>query len=182
MTSTEIQQLMDDFVAEFGRMASARAFSLAGIWELKKKMAPLRTGSPDQLISLGPEDPTLDTSTVHGQWTVGELDEATTPGSWLSLWFSDAWIALIYARWELFYRPEFARVSGAEKEAITCDVMGDLRHLRNDVAHHAGIATAKETGKCTVMTRFQVGQRIALTPEDIKFLNQQLAVRVSAPR
>jgi len=34
--------------------------------------------------------------------------------------------------------------------------MGDLRHLRHDVAHSKGIATIEQSGKCILLTNWYI--------------------------
>jgi hypothetical protein len=73
-------------------------------------------------------------------------------------------------RLEPYYRPAFADANGVDKKQVRSEVMGDIRNLRNDVIHHRGIATAKNTGKCKILTKLSVGDMILLRPEDVRLL------------
>ena len=43
-----------------------------------------------------------------------------------------------------------------------CGEMGDLRHMRNDIVHHRGVASADHTGRCRVLHWQQVDQQISI--------------------
>lgn len=53
---------------------------------------------------------------------------------------------LLYSRWDEYYRKEVGRVIGVAGDQVRCDLMGDLRHIRNCIVHAKSIIT-KEHNK-----------------------------------
>lgn len=94
---------------------------------------------------------------------------------WLAEWMTQAWVALIFSRWEDHYRQLFAASAEVPVKEVTSEVMGDIRHLRNDILHNNGVA-GKNTRKTMLLKRFSDGQRIVLGPEDIWLLSDKLSV------
>ena len=84
------------------------------------------------------------------------------------------WVAETYALWENRCRKELQtsfRAGDAIRPEI--DAFGDLRHIRNDLLHNNGIASAEHTGKCVLLKWFTPGQRMVLgTRHVLDFLNQ----------
>jgi hypothetical protein len=171
------QTLMDEFGSEFDMQASVRSFTIAGLHELAKKLPAPLPENPDPMIFIGEGDPNKDGTVPDGWWRQSQLVDAIDKVGWLNTWLSDAWITLIFARWECHYRPEFARLFDADLDQIVSPVMGDLRHMRHDIAHHRGMASRDRTGtKCEIITRFRTGDRIVLTADDIRQLRNRLNV------
>ena len=83
------------------------------------------------------------------------------------------WIAGVYALWENRYRRQL-KVSLAE-DAIPPEmvVFGDLKHVRNDLLHNNGFASAGHCGRCTVLKWFSLGDRMVFETRHLfDFLNQ----------
>ena len=85
-----------------------------------------------------------------------------------------AWVEETYnIVWESDLRNAI-RASFAANDAIRpeADPLGDLRLIRNDLVHGAGIASAQRTGKCTVLRWFEPGDPMILTMGHVlDFLN-----------
>lgn len=94
------------------------------------------------------------------------------------------WVEEVYnSIWESWFRGELRdrfrdhlKKEGLEGLSIIppkIDVIGDLRHIRNDLIHRKGIATKSETGRCEVLKWFEPGDRIILGMHHVyDFLNQ----------
>lgn len=134
--------------------------------------------NPDPAMHVGRGAPTDPGIRSDAMWRRSEIEGAADPQGWLQEWITQAWIALIFSRWEKHYRPLFAEAAGVREDQVRSDVMGDIRHLRNDVVHNRGIA-GKNTRKCEVLTRFRDGDRIVLVPEDIWLLGDTLQVLIA---
>ena len=74
------------------------------------------------------------------------------------------WVEHIYNHvWEAKYRNRFN--DGTEGDNLMrpeTSPMGDLRHIRDDLIHHRGVATESNTGRCAVLKWFEPGDRIVL--------------------
>jgi len=167
----------DELTDEFWKTAGVITFATMGVSEVLRRTGDTRSArNPDPLINISDRPP--DGTPPQASWRWSQLEDATKADGWFQQWLTDAWLALIYSRWEDHYRPALAHIVGAEPKAVVSDVMGDIRHLRNDVTHHRGIATKANTGRCKVLTRFKAGDRIRLTPEDVLLLHS--AIEISA--
>ena len=51
---------------------------------------------------------------------------------------SRALIVFIYQTWEDVFRPQIAKLYGVGTDRVRCHLMGDLRHVRNDIIHDQG--------------------------------------------
>lgn len=165
---------MDELAEEFERAASVGPFAHLALNELLARMPQPYKENPDPAIFVGPDEPGPE-ARVDGVWKRSVLESAADKSGWLNEWISDAFILLTFARWEDHYRPAFAAAHGVSVGEVRCTVMGELRHLRNDIAHSGGIAQARHAGKCTIV-RFSPGTRIILTPDDIRRLRSRLLV------
>ena len=85
------------------------------------------------------------------------------------------WVVDIYSEWEVKFRRDSSKLAQELGEEgyipLEIDVIGDLRHIRNDLVH-TGIATEEHTGKCRVLNWYSVGDKIALSMNHVfDFLN-----------
>lgn len=175
------QELFDELSDEFWRTSGVMTFSQVAIKAFGDQLSwTLSDENPDPVINIGAGDPNDPTVVADASWRKSHLDGAATADGWLQQWLTQAWIALIFARWEDYYRPGFAALHGVETRAITSDVIGDIRHMRNDVIHHGSVATAENTGKCRVLTRFETGEQIIFTPEDVRLMKSALQVTIES--
>ena len=79
----------------------------------------------------------------------------------------------LYTYWEDHYRAQVAAALSMEKEAIRVPVFGDVRHIRQSIVHHRGIALP-EVEKCQVLKWFQEGDRIAVSTSQFRQLAREV--------
>jgi hypothetical protein len=56
----------------------------------------------------------------------------------------------LYAEWDEYYRPKYAKSIGIERNAVRSNLMGDLRLIRNCIVHAQSVIT-NEHKRCIVM-------------------------------
>ena len=83
------------------------------------------------------------------------------------------WMEQIYLIWESRYRNSLKRgLEGTDTILPQADPLGDLIHVRNDLIHR-GVASKKESGRCTVLKWFEPEDQIVLGMRHVlDFLNQ----------
>jgi hypothetical protein len=54
-------------------------------------------------------------------------------------------LVLLYSRWDEYYRPLFANDIGADPKTVRCNLLGDLRHIRNCIVHAKSVVTNEHT-------------------------------------
>ena len=65
-----------------------------------------------------------------------------------------SYLVFIYHLWDEYYRNEIAKVLGLEsKNKIYCDLLGDIRQLRNCIIHDHGILNAGHLRQMTTLPR-----------------------------
>lgn len=175
------QELFQELAEEFWHTAGVMTFSRVAIKAMSDRIGWMVTEEdPDPTLFLGAGDPNDPKSVADASWRKSQVEGAAAADGWLQEWLTHAWLALMFARWEAYYRPAFANANGVDQRQVRSDVIGDIRNLRNDVIHHRGIATAKNTGKCKVVTKFSVGDTILLRPEDVRLLRDAMRVEIIA--
>lgn len=173
------QELFDEFSLEFMRSSGTMFFTQLGLSKFAES-ANIRptAGNPDPRLTISRDAPTTPGAQVDAQWRLSDLNGAIESNGWLREWLTHAWITLIYARWENFYRPTFAKVEDVEVNKVLSDVMGDLRRMRHDIAHYNGNVSKDHGAKCKLVTRFRVGDKIILSPDEIRMLRENLQVTI----
>ena len=84
------------------------------------------------------------------------------------------WVEEVYFLWDHRYRQLMKdRLDASDAIAPKADAPGDLRLIRNDLIHNAGIAREESTGRCKILRWFTTGDRIVLGIRHVfDFLNQ----------
>lgn len=120
---------------------------------------------------LGPKYPSL---RVFLDMKGEALFRRTAPGGSMEQTAFKGWVAEVWYLWESSYRNQLRHDNREMPGAIRPrhQVLGDLRHLRNDLFHN-GIAKRGEAGNCEVLRWFSEGERMHIRVRHIfDFLNQ----------
>ncbi|MEV0081158.1 hypothetical protein AB0H58_32495 [Nocardia neocaledoniensis] len=88
--------------------------------------------------------------------------DALATGSDHHAWGGRMWLPTFFAIWEEDYRHRLADAHGCKARDFQIPFFGDLRKLRNDVAHRGGIARADGAGSCEILQWFDTGEPIVL--------------------
>ena len=81
----------------------------------------------------------------------------------------------VFETWEREVRGRLATALRLDFGDVTSPYFGDLRHLRNDVVHHGGIASQANTGRCQMIRDwFTIGDPIRLTGAQLRSLVYEL--------
>lgn len=165
MATNSVNRILGDLNLDFNDIAAAHGLSVMGLERLPAYVSTLPKHSMDQdpLILVG-ADPADNPRTPHyAGWRLSEVINQVKKNGPVETRLGHLWIVTLYALWEEKYRPQFAAAHGRSPDDEKYDLWGDLRHLRNDVVHHGGIATAENTGRCVLLRHwFQPGDVIRL--------------------
>lgn len=118
---------------------------------------------PEQDLIVGEGDPNHSETFGYQRWRIGSLDQQLAEGGPVALQLGQQWIVLIHSRWEHDFRPRIAEASGVSKNEIIDAAFADIGRMRNDIIHHHGIATKRNTGKCEIFKWFEDGDVITIT-------------------
>ena len=64
---------------------------------------------------------------------------------------SKAFIVMVYHRWEEHFRHLISRTLSVPKKSVQCDLMGDVRQVRNVIIHHSSAMSQTTKKKLTLL-------------------------------
>src|SRR5690348_13635332 len=168
MTSQESPSAVIDDLRDFmnDALATSSYARMGLIHEREFLSRPLATAeNPDPMIHLGVGDPNEDFA-PYSKWTLSVARRQLAADGPVEQRLGQQWIVYTFTAWEHEYRPRLAQAHGIDRDALTIPLFGDLRLLRNDVVHHHGIATDRNSGKCEVLGHWvTLGAANNVTPQ-----------------
>jgi hypothetical protein len=170
----DAQLLLESLAREVNGTLATTQLAVAGARELVRNMGPAPTD--DHPVFVGELDPAVHAGVPS--ISRSELAASVERGGSLERGLLQQWIVATFAKWELAYRPRFAALFGVAENCVRSDLFGDLRHLRNDIVHHGGIATSGNAGRCSVLHGLVPGDPIHLTNAHMLAINSSVMVRV----
>jgi hypothetical protein len=130
------------------------------------------TGDPNH-----PESRELHRCTQH------QYKERNTEGGANFMFIGNMSLVAIYQYWEDHYRLAIAEHLGTTKNELKEPIMGDIRHFRRSIIHHAGVSLP-EMERCKVLRWFKEGDTINIDKDkfeivifEIKNMVHQLTAR-----
>jgi hypothetical protein len=166
MAAEAVEQVLREFEEFLNDAIAAFSFARLGLRSVAETTArlPAMPQNPDPTHYIGLGDPTSPES--FWAWPRSELLWQVAQDGPAETHLGQQWIAYVYDGWQEVFRPRLAACHGCGKGDLRYPVLGDLRHLRNDVVHARGVATAANTGRCVVLGHwFAVGEVIRLRDE-----------------
>jgi hypothetical protein len=158
--------VMDNFSAYLNDAIGALVYGRAGLRAQREHWAKTYEEAmvKDQLVVHGVSNPGEEPDRVQ-VWRLDELQHHLAPDGPVAQIMSDQWVSSVYQQWDEVLRPQAATLLGLSKKEVKIPILGDLRHLRNDVVHHRGVASTENTGRCEIVASwFAVGDRIMFGP------------------
>lgn len=102
------------------------------------------------------------------------LFRRTAPGGPMEQFVFKGWVSEVWDMWESHYRTQLTDAARPLPGAIRPrqSVLGDLRHIRNNLLHH-GIAKRREAASCKILRWFKEGEQMQIRMRHVfDFLNQ----------
>lgn len=161
-----VDHVLGDLHTELNDSIAATGFALVGLRKLQDDLSALGGSpeNPDPRVFIGAGDP-HDPASRTPMWRLSQVREQIAYQGPVTRRLTCQWVVAFFAEWEESYRRRLGVAHGCDHNLILAPLLGDLRNLRNDVVHHRAIASAKNTGRCAVLTWFKTGDPIALTRE-----------------
>ena len=162
-------------------MAVAYLISSEGLTNLVPKLemmaaASQASGSSDPQLHLFSRTATTGPDLYASIALSDALDGIRPNGRYHDL-LGHQWVLSVFSGWEGHYRSAIGEELGLSNP-IACTEMGDLRHLRNDIVHHHGIATSGESGKLQLLTHVKVGRRISVSALEVELITRAMNARL----
>ena len=169
--------LSHSFIYEVNRATASLMYLLQGMESVRNRelpsydeLPPARRGSFPNFA----KPPGVDVPLVLSGKSFDPHDVLDPEGEAEQLAFK-GWVEQVYKHiWEAQYRNRLKDALG-DGDAIRplAEPLGNFRLIRNDLIHNKGVASAGETGKCTLLRWFKPGDRIVLGMHHVfDFLNQ----------
>jgi hypothetical protein len=150
----EFDAAIDDAVALYLDSQVAMTMFSETLTKLQLRIAAQERLSVQHLDQLsytyGNGDPNDPPSVGLVSVTQGMVKARNAKGGRNHLLLGQRFIVDLYSFWEDGYRSKIAEALNQERGSIRSDVFGDIRHLRNSVVHHFGIALPDIT-KCKIL-------------------------------
>jgi hypothetical protein len=168
VANESVATVLNDIAEFVNDSVAAHGFSCMGLRQLPSlfQRVPVVPSNPDPDIAIGIGDPNTPEARQYAVWKKSEALVRVSQNGPVETTLGQQWIVYVYAAWEHEFRPRLAAVYRCDEGRLAYPLLGDLRHLRNDVVHHRGIATARNTGRCDVIRHWFVpGDVISLRGE-----------------
>lgn len=114
-------------------------FATSGLKSISDPMLRAEPSPKGARVFIGAEDPTKRgaTATIDK----AELQKMVAPDGYFADTLAESILVSIYAKWDEYFRPRFATSVGAKLGEVRCDLLGDLRHIRNCIVHANSVIT-----------------------------------------
>ncbi|MCB2173540.1 hypothetical protein KQH65_12445 [archaeon] len=116
------------------------------------------------LFIYGKGDPNKPDAVELHRCTQGQYKERNSQAGLNFLFIGNMVLVSIYQFWEDHFRAEVATYLNMDKNDLKESIMGDIRHLRRSIVHHAGIALP-EVERCEILRWFNEGDVVYLDKE-----------------
>ena len=169
MAETQSARVQLSLLFEVLQATAMLLFTLSSIASNRRKQWDEKTGSATTIALPGlPELLCLEIGIIR----VPDEDLYGPRGTAAQMAYT-GWIAGVYARWEHRYRRDLKESLAEDAILPEMDAFGDLMHVRNDLLHNNGRASADHCGKCTILKWFSPGDRMVFETRHLfDLLNQ----------
>ena len=144
-------KILEDFRGVCQRHYFAYYFTLVGLLAQSNRHAELHNADyNNSKIAIGfgsPEDPQLPGKSIIGQMRQGELSQCLKVGGEFENNLAKFFVVVTYHLWDEKYRQSIARVLSVNSKRVECELMGDLRIIRNIIIHNDSAITTKHLRK-----------------------------------
>ena len=175
--------ILVEFMKLIQDIGGAHYYAMLGLWKERREIEALIAAKPiiagrTTWIAAGP--PEEQPARVYLSWPTQELvyEKLGRDGAF-SIQLSNAWVTGLFSAWESKFRKEIGRVLGlGGAEELSCDEMGDLRLMRNDILHNRSIASREHTGRCRSLRWFEQGQQIRVDTSQVYEFHKKIGPQI----
>ena len=181
--STQAFSILEEFRSDCQRRYCAFSGTLNGRALAYKEFKPflknrdktffVGTGAPDSQQRLG--------RSMIAQMNQGDFIDSLRAGGKFDDLNAKAFIVMIFHRWDDQFRHGIAQVFSIPKDDVQCDLLGDVRHIRNAIIHENSAIGEKTIDKLKMLPsiwKFKPG-KLTITENMLHALMEQInAIRV----
>lgn len=124
----------------------------------------------DQLtLFYGNGDPNDPSNRILHRTTQGAYKARNAQGGQNHIRAAQLLLVLVFEYWESEHRARVAKALAlTDRNELKVPVLGDLRHLRQDVIHHRGVVRGDTVKKLAVLKGFVEGKQLCLSEEEVE--------------
>jgi hypothetical protein len=154
--------VVNEFLARMNDAAGVHAMTLLGIIQIRSVVLATEpeNRTPESSIFIGHGDPNSTEGFAYQRWRLDELPDQLDADGPIVRAIGQQWVVMVAAQWNDHYRERLADAKSVEKNEVADPYLADLNRMRNDIIHHRGIATSRNTGRCEQFKWFQIGEPI----------------------
>jgi hypothetical protein len=167
MEPSQATKLTNAFVEELNDIAGIHAMALLGIIKMAELATTFPSPKPDSTLFVGHGDPNTAAGFAYQRWPIRTLAARLAPDGPVVHALGQQWVVMVASKWNDQYRSLIADALGTPKNELKDVALADLTRIRNDIVHHRGIATKKNSGRCELFRWFEEGQPIRVMPEHV---------------
>lgn len=159
-----MDEVVADLWVEVNESIATLTWAQAGLQRSVEmiKEQPVHPTNPDPRMIMGHGDPNDPDARILAEWRRTETIAKLSPGGDAFNRMGRDWVVSIYQAWEDDLRPRIAKAARVAKADVISEVFGDLRHIRHDIVHRRGVATAEHSAKATLLGWFGAGEPIVI--------------------
>lgn len=166
MHNKAAQKIAEEFFEVLNDLAGNHAMAVAGVAVTLERLeaVPVKNRAPHSMNLVGYDDPNSGESFYWQKWPLATIGERLGPDGPVIRSIGQQWVVGVATQWNEHFRRKFAEAEGVELNEIKDPLMADLNRMRNDILHHRGTATGKNTGRCESLRWFEPGEEIHVMP------------------
>ena len=123
--------------------------------------------NPDPIVLVGDGDPNDPNNRPVAFWKRSELLRQIELDGPAYQELARQWVVSLYATWDESLRPRYAAALGVTTDEVRIPAFGDLRRIRHDIVHNAGVASVRYSANCEVLQWFEGGDEISLSTQQL---------------
>jgi hypothetical protein len=170
MHARTVSDWLEELANFLNDAAGAHGFSRFGVQLARDLMQNQRRTStnpdPEVYIELGERHLNPE---IYQTWHWNDMPKHLADDGPVMTQIGHQWVVHVYTAWDSHFRPGLERAhSYARGDHLMVQLFGDLRLLRNDIAHSRGIATRPNAGRAEMLKHWiMVGEVILIRGEEV---------------
>jgi hypothetical protein len=162
MSDAAARAIVEEFLEVLNDIAGTHAIAVTGIirvldWAEKIELS---NRTSESALFVGHGDPNSAQGFSYQRWRLDTLPQRLGPEGDVVRALGQQWVVMVASQWNDHYRKRIADALGVKTNEVADPILADINRMRNDILHHRGIATARNTGRCEVLQWFREGEPI----------------------
>jgi hypothetical protein len=170
--------VIEEFQQRVNDAAGVHAIALTGVLMVASmsESIELTNRGPESSMFFGHGDPNTPDGFTYQHWKLDDLPAHLAADGPVIRALGQQWLVLVASLWNDEFRSRLAKAKGIRTNEVKDPYFGDINKMRNDIVHHGGIATERNSGRCEVLRWFSEGEVIDVRPVHVAELADYLGL------